>query len=155
MSFQLPNLPYAYDALEPHIDARTMEIHHGKHHAGYVKGLNATEKALAEARGVRLKRHGADLIGLCPFHEEKTPSLNINQERQIYHCFGCGAGGDVIRFIELFDQVDFKTRFCQVEGRAHPPDAAAHNHDVPKITVREIFAKLGNLFVFHSSNPLG
>ena len=41
MSFTLPDLPYAHDALEPHIDARTMEIHHGKHHAGYTKKLNA------------------------------------------------------------------------------------------------------------------
>ena len=41
MSFQLPELPYAHDALEPHIDARTMEIHHGKHHAGYTNKLNA------------------------------------------------------------------------------------------------------------------
>jgi len=41
MSFVLPNLPYAYDALEPHIDARTMEIHHGKHHAAYTNNLNA------------------------------------------------------------------------------------------------------------------
>ena len=41
MSFTLPELPYAYDALEPHIDARTMEIHHGKHHAGYTAKLNA------------------------------------------------------------------------------------------------------------------
>ncbi len=40
MSFQLPKLPYAYDALEPHIDARTMEIHHSKHHAGYTNNLN-------------------------------------------------------------------------------------------------------------------
>lgn len=42
MSFELPQLPYAYDALEPHIDARTMEIHHGKHHAGYTNKLNAS-----------------------------------------------------------------------------------------------------------------
>lgn len=41
MPFELPNLPYAHDALEPHIDARTMEIHHGKHHAGYTNNLNA------------------------------------------------------------------------------------------------------------------
>jgi Fe-Mn family superoxide dismutase len=40
MAFELPTLPYAYDALEPHIDARTMEIHHGKHHAGYTSKLN-------------------------------------------------------------------------------------------------------------------
>ena len=48
MSFTLPDLPYAYDALEPHIDARTMEIHHGKHHAGYVAKLNAAIEGHAE-----------------------------------------------------------------------------------------------------------
>jgi Fe-Mn family superoxide dismutase len=47
MSFELPNLPYAHDALEPHIDARTMEIHHGKHHAGYTAKLNAAVEGSA------------------------------------------------------------------------------------------------------------
>ncbi|NLV39819.1 MAG: superoxide dismutase [Candidatus Hydrogenedentes bacterium] len=46
----LPELPYAYDALEPHIDAKTMELHHSKHHAAYVKGLNEAEAAQAKAR---------------------------------------------------------------------------------------------------------
>jgi Fe-Mn family superoxide dismutase len=48
--YVLPPLPYAYDALEPHLDAQTMQIHHQKHHAGYVRGLNAALAALAEAR---------------------------------------------------------------------------------------------------------
>ena len=47
MSFELPKLPYAYDALEPHIDARTMEIHHGKHHAGYTSKLIPLKMALS------------------------------------------------------------------------------------------------------------
>lgn len=47
MAFELPNLPYAHDALEPHIDARTMEIHHGKHHAGYTNNLNAAIEGTA------------------------------------------------------------------------------------------------------------
>ena len=50
MAFELPNLPYAHDALEPHIDARTMEIHHGKHHAGYTTKLN-TSIAGTDAEG--------------------------------------------------------------------------------------------------------
>lgn len=44
MAFELPNLPYAHDALEPHIDKKTMEIHHGKHHQGYTNNLNAAIK---------------------------------------------------------------------------------------------------------------
>ena len=52
MAFELPELPYAHDALEPHIDAKTMAIHHGKHHAGYTNNLNAAiakHPSLAEA----------------------------------------------------------------------------------------------------------
>ena len=53
MAFELPTLPYAYDALEPHIDARTMEIHHGKHHAGYTSKLNAaTEGTEMEGKDI-------------------------------------------------------------------------------------------------------
>tara|TARA_Y100000310_G_scaffold279945_1_gene299381 strand:+ start:64 stop:654 length:591 start_codon:yes stop_codon:yes gene_type:complete len=50
VEFTLPELPYAYDALEPHYDTKTLEIHHTKHHAGYVKGLNNAIAKLAEAR---------------------------------------------------------------------------------------------------------
>jgi Fe-Mn family superoxide dismutase len=53
MAFELPTLPYAYAALEPHIDARTMEIHHGKHHAGYTANLNAAvEGTEMEGKGI-------------------------------------------------------------------------------------------------------
>lgn len=51
MAFELPALPYASDALEPHIDARTMEIHHGKHHAGYTNNLNAALEKAPELQG--------------------------------------------------------------------------------------------------------
>lgn len=47
---------------------------------------------------VKLKKSGSSYVGLCPFHNEKTPSFHVNAERQFYHCFGCGAGGDVFGF---------------------------------------------------------
>ncbi len=51
MAYELPNLPYGFDALEPHIDARTMEIHHGKHHAGYVTKLNGALEGFSDLMG--------------------------------------------------------------------------------------------------------
>jgi DNA primase len=46
-----------------------------------------------------IKRAGSTFRALCPFHKEKTPSFHINPQRQIFHCFGCGAGGDVFGFL--------------------------------------------------------
>jgi len=56
---------------------------------------------------VALKRTGRNLVGLCPFHQEKTGSFSVNPERQFYHCFGCRAGGDVFRFVQETEKVGF------------------------------------------------
>lgn len=56
---------------------------------------------------VNLKRTGANHKGLCPFHSEKTPSFIVSEQRQTYHCFGCGEGGDVISFVEKYYNLDF------------------------------------------------
>lgn len=61
MAFELPNLPYAFDALEPHIDAKTMEIHHDKHHATYVAGLNAALEGKSEFEGKTVEEVIANL----------------------------------------------------------------------------------------------
>ncbi len=64
--------------------------------------------ALVQAKGIQLKKNGKSLFGLCPFHADKNPSLSVNPAKNLWQCFGCGAAGDVIRFVEMFDQVDFK-----------------------------------------------
>ena len=56
---------------------------------------------------VSLKQSGQNWKGLCPFHGEKTPSFMVHREKQIWHCFGCGLGGDIFEFIEKFENVDF------------------------------------------------
>ncbi|EHI69600.1 DNA primase [Streptococcus ictaluri] len=56
---------------------------------------------------VKLTRSGRHYLGLCPFHKEKTPSFNVIEDRQFYHCFGCGKSGDVFKFIEDYRQVPF------------------------------------------------
>ena len=56
---------------------------------------------------VKLKRIGRRYTGLCPFHSEKSPSFSVNGDLQFYHCFGCKAGGDVLKFIEQIEHVSF------------------------------------------------
>ncbi|MYH16656.1 MAG: DNA primase [Gammaproteobacteria bacterium] len=56
---------------------------------------------------VTLKKGGKDLQGLCPFHDEKTPSFTVSPAKNMYYCFGCGAGGDAIKFLEEFEGLSF------------------------------------------------
>jgi len=58
---------------------------------------------------LNVKRAGSTFKALCPFHKEKTPSFNVNQQKQIFHCFGCGIGGDVFKFVMQYEKVDFVT----------------------------------------------
>lgn len=57
---------------------------------------------------VNLRHRGNTYVGLCPFHKEKTPSFAVQAEKQIYHCFGCGVGGNVVNFIMKIDNIGFK-----------------------------------------------
>lgn len=59
----------------------------------------ATDIVAVIGQYVTLRRRGSNLLGLCPFHTEKTPSFNVNADRQFFHCFGCGKGGDVFTFL--------------------------------------------------------
>ena len=57
---------------------------------------------------VELKRSSKNFVGRCPFHQEKTPSFNVSPDRGMYHCYGCGVGGDVFNFVQAMEGVDFK-----------------------------------------------
>ena len=56
---------------------------------------------------ISLQKSGRNFLGLCPFHGEKTPSFNVVEDKQFYHCFGCGRSGDVFKFIEDYRGVAF------------------------------------------------
>src|SRR5947207_1530026 len=55
----------------------------------------------------QLRKQGARLLGRCPFHEERTPSFSVDPVKKVYHCFGCRAGGDVIKFVRETENLDF------------------------------------------------
>src|SRR5215470_16045970 len=68
-----------------------------------------------------LKKAGANFTALCPFHKEKTPSFNVNPHKQIFHCFGCGKGGDVFRFVMEFESITFPESVKRLADRAKIP----------------------------------
>ena len=81
-------------------------------------------------RKVRLTRAGREFKGCCPFHNEKTPSFYVNDDKQFYHCFGCGAHGDVIGFLMQHDNKSFIEAIEELAGEA--------NMEVPQASPQEI-----------------
>jgi hypothetical protein len=81
---------------------------------------------------VKLKRTGENWKGLCPFHTEKTPSFTVNPKRNIYHCFGCGAGGDAFSFLMRQERVAFPEAVRTLADRAGValPDATQRTPEV-------------------------
>ena len=67
---------------------------------------------------VLLKKTGRNFVGLCPFHSEKTPSFTVSPEKQIYHCFGCAAGGNAIGFVMQYESIDFREAIEMLASRA-------------------------------------
>ena len=70
---------------------------------------------------VPLKRAGANFVGLCPFHKEKSPSFNVSPSKQVFKCFGCGKGGDVFSFIKEYENVTFVDAVRRLAERARIP----------------------------------
>lgn len=68
---------------------------------------------------VILKRSGRNFFGLCPFHKEKSPSFSVSPDKQIFHCFGCGVGGNVIHFVSKIENIDFRETLELLANRAN------------------------------------
>ena len=75
---------------------------------------------------VQLKKHGSGYKGLCPFHAENTPSFNVSSSKQFYHCFGCGASGDIIKFLREHEGLTFMEAIEKL--------AVIANIEIPKST---------------------
>ncbi len=87
---------------------------------------------LAEARGIKLRRGGKELIGLCPFHKDTNPSLNIDPAENVWHCKGaCGEGGDVIKWVMRAEGISFR-HAVELLKRDYLPSAASATGPPPK-----------------------
>lgn len=90
-----------------------------------------------------LRRSGATWKGLCPFHGEKTPSFHVYGDKGFFKCYGCGVGGDVIKFVELYDKLPFPEAVRQLAGRAGltVPETGGSKEDVENQRERESLLK--------------
>ena len=90
---------------------------------GYIEELlRRNEITEVVGRYVQLKRKGRLYAGLCPFHNEKTPSFFIYPETQNFYCFGCGVGGDVITFIKKIESLSYPEAVKMLAARAGMPE---------------------------------
>src|SRR3989442_7230626 len=97
-----------------------------------------------------LKGAGSAFKGLCPFHSEKTPSFSVHREKQIFHCFGCGAGGDVFAFVMLAEKVSFPEAVRIVAEKCGVPIPAVPGLEDKKFEERqqlfEIYERAASYF---------
>ena len=93
---------------------------------------------------VPLKKTGSSYKGLCPFHAEKTPSFHVNHDKGFFHCFGCGTGGDVVKFVELQEKLSFPDAVRQLARRfgIPVPDSEDPEQDAAANTFRETLLKI-------------
>ncbi len=85
---------------------------------------------------VRLQKRGKNYLGLCPFHTEKTPSFTVNREKGLYHCFGCGAGGNVFTFLTQHEKISFGEALRQLASRSNitlPSYSDERHNDVDEV----------------------
>ena len=93
--------------------------------------------AVVRARGVELRPQGGDLVGLCPFHDDKTPSLHVTPAKRLWRCVSCNATGNVIQFVQRFDGVSFRHAADLLAGgaafKAPPTCGPVKKSTVPKL----------------------
>ena len=108
------------------------------------------------ADSVSLRKAGATYKGLCPFHGEKTPSFNVNRDRGFFHCFGCGVGGDVFKFIELQDKIGFQEAVRSLAQRfgIPIPEMEAGGEQRETAAERETLVKIHEIAVTHFREQL-
>ncbi|MEO8480690.1 MAG: DNA primase [Acidobacteriota bacterium] len=110
---------------------------------------------------VSLKKTGNTLKGLCPFHTEKTPSFNVNADKGFFKCFGCGVGGDVVKFVELYQKLPFPeaVRYLATRASMTIPEADGSPEDRAAAADRESIIKLHEqaaaFFASQLASPMG
>ena len=110
---------------------------------------------------VKLQKKGSTYFGLCPFHNEKTPSFSVTPSKQMYYCFGCGAGGNVITFLMEYENYTFKEALTWLADRAgielpkEEESAEAKKQADLRARILEVNREAGKYFYYQMKGPGG
>ena len=104
--------------------------------------LEATDIVAIIGERVRLVRKGKDYLGLCPFHPDHKPSMAVSPTKRIFKCWSCGAGGDVIRFVEKLERIDFRAALAKLAERAGIAARSTPRDEVAERSRQELLATL-------------
>ncbi|MCM1536885.1 MAG: DNA primase [bacterium] len=110
---------------------------------------------------VRLKKQGNNFFGLCPFHNEKSPSFSVSQGKQMFHCFGCGAGGNVFTFVMQYENYTFPEAIAHLAERAGVTlpevsyDEAARERDNRRAQILELNKAAAKFYYYMLRSPQG
>ena len=110
------------------------------------------------SRYVQLKKSGSNYFGLCPFHKEKTGSFSVNTDKQIYHCFGCGAGGGVINFIMQIERLEYRDAvefLARLAGIPMPEDRDDQEYRRKRTRMLALNKEAARFFYSNLSKPIG
>ncbi|MDD3192932.1 MAG: DNA primase [Oscillospiraceae bacterium] len=121
-----------------------------------LKGRNDIEDVIGSY--VNVKRRGRNLVGLCPFHSEKTPSFTVYPDSQSFYCFGCGAGGDVVTFVRRMENLDYIEAvklLAQRAGLAMPEDGYDDSFAKLKTRILEINRETARFYHQSLVSPAG
>ena len=104
---------------------------------------------------VPLKRRGANYLGLCPFHKEKTPSFTVSADKQIYKCFSCNAAGNVFTFVQEYEKIQFMDavkKVCDLTGQKVEGFEKVIKKNIVSKEKQTLFDLLNDLTNFYSYN---
>lgn len=123
------------------------------------KILDQTDIAAVIGEYVRLEKKGGRYLGLCPFHNEKSPSFNVDREKGFFYCFGCQKGGDVIKFLTEHERMSFVEAVEHLAEKAGIPlevEEGASEEERERAALRELYERLATSFhYFLAEHPSG
>ena len=129
----------------------------GRFPPGFIDDLKALADIVQVVQDVvPLKQAGSTYKGLCPFHREKTPSFHVNRDKGFFHCFGCSTGGDVLKFVELYEKLSFPEAVASLAQRfgLAVPESEDPERDRAAVAEREALLKVHELAEAHFRTQL-